>query len=89
MSQIACRGIRGATTSDNNDRESIIDATKKLLESIVNENDLNVDDIAAAFFTTTKASLIANLNLVNCCSLSTEILLSPQAPTKPLVSLLF
>ncbi|MBS96200.1 MAG: chorismate mutase [SAR202 cluster bacterium] len=54
MSQIACRGIRGATTSDNNDRESIIDATKKLLESIVNENDLNVDDIAAAFFTTTK-----------------------------------
>lgn len=54
MSQIACRGIRGATTADNNDRESIIDATKELLESIVNENDLNVSDIAAAFFTTTK-----------------------------------
>ncbi|MQG84342.1 MAG: chorismate mutase [SAR202 cluster bacterium] len=54
MAQIACRGIRGATTADNNDRESIIDATKELLESIVNENDLNVDDIAAAFFTTTK-----------------------------------
>tara|TARA_Y100000994_G_scaffold157327_1_gene128914 strand:+ start:976 stop:1356 length:381 start_codon:yes stop_codon:yes gene_type:complete len=54
MAQIACRGIRGATTADNNDRESIIDATKELLESIVNENDLNVGDIAAAFFTTTK-----------------------------------
>ena len=27
MAQIACRGIRGATTADNNDRESIIDAT--------------------------------------------------------------
>lgn len=54
MSQIACRGIRGATTADNNDRESIIDATKELLESIVNENDLDVGDIAAAFFTTTK-----------------------------------
>ena len=54
MAQIACRGIRGATTADNNDRESIIDASKELLESIVNENDLNVDDIAAAFFTTTK-----------------------------------
>ena len=54
MAQIACRGIRGATTADNNDRESIIDATKELLESIVNENDLPVGDIAAAFFTTTK-----------------------------------
>ena len=54
MAQIACRGIRGATTADNNDRESIIDATKELLESIVNENDLTVGDIAAAFFTTTK-----------------------------------
>ena len=54
MAQIACLGIRGATTADNNDRESIIDATKELLESIVNENDLTVGDIAAAFFTTTK-----------------------------------
>ena len=54
MAQIACRGIRGATTADNNDRESIIDATKELLESIVNKNNLNVDDIAASFFTTTK-----------------------------------
>ena len=54
MAQIACRGIRGATTADNNDRESIIDASKELLESIVNENDLTVGDIAAAFFTTTK-----------------------------------
>ena len=54
MAQIACRGIRGATTADNNDRASIIDATKELLESIVNKNNLNVDDIAAAFFTTTK-----------------------------------
>ena len=54
MAQIACRGIRGATTADNKDRESIIDATKELLESIVNENDLTVGDIAAAFFTTTK-----------------------------------
>ena len=40
MAQIACRGIRGATTADNNDRESIIDATKELLESIVNKNNL-------------------------------------------------
>ena len=54
MAQIACRGIRGATTADNNDRESIIDATKELIESIVNKKNLNVDDIAAAFFTTTK-----------------------------------
>lgn len=53
MAQIACRGIRGATTSDANDRDSIIDATKELLESIVKENNLKKEQIAAAFFSTT------------------------------------
>ena len=53
MAQIACRGIRGATTSDANDRDSIIDATKELLESIVKENNLKKEQIAAVFFSTT------------------------------------
>jgi chorismate mutase len=53
MAQIACRGIRGATTSDANDRESIVDATKELLEVIVEQNNLKKEQIAAAFFSTT------------------------------------
>jgi|TARA_B110001454_G_C12682097_1_gene418523 chorismate mutase len=53
MAQIACRGIRGATTSDANDRDSIIDATKELLEVIVEQNNLKKEQIAAAFFSTT------------------------------------
>tara|TARA_B110000263_G_scaffold219068_1_gene206081 strand:- start:271 stop:651 length:381 start_codon:yes stop_codon:yes gene_type:complete len=53
MAQIACRGIRGATTSDANDRESIVDATKELLEVIVEQNNLEKEQIAAAFFSTT------------------------------------
>ena len=45
MAQIACRGIRGATTSDANDRESIVDATKELLEVIVEQNNLEQDEL--------------------------------------------
>ena len=48
------RGIRGATTADRNTKEAIVEATRELLERLVEENDLDVDDLAAAFFTTTE-----------------------------------
>jgi chorismate mutase len=48
-----CRGIRGATTVDHNDREEILAATTELLRLIVLENNLLVDDIASASFTVT------------------------------------
>jgi len=47
------RGVRGATVADENTRESILTATTDLLEALVTANDINVDDIAAAYFTTT------------------------------------
>ena len=47
-----CRGIRGATTVDKNDKESIITASKELLEQIIKANNVNVDDIAMVWFTT-------------------------------------
>ena len=46
-------GIRGATTADANTREAILQATSELLAKLVEDNGLEVDDVAAAFFTTT------------------------------------
>ena len=48
------RGLRGATTADNNTREAILEATRELLEALVDANDVSVDDIAALTFSTTK-----------------------------------
>ena len=48
-----CRGIRGATTVDNNDREEILEATTELLRLMVLENNVLVEDIASASFTLT------------------------------------
>lgn len=48
-----CRGIRGATTASANTREAILEATQEMLEKIVLANDLQVEDIASAIFSTT------------------------------------
>ena len=48
------RGVRGATTADSNSKESILQATKEMLGELVEANDIYVDDLAAAFFTTTE-----------------------------------
>ena len=48
------RGIRGATTTRENTRNAIVEATRDLLEKIVSANDLILDDIAAVIFTTTE-----------------------------------
>lgn len=50
---VRCRGIRGATTVDANTPEAILDATTELLSEIVRANDVHIEDIASAFFTTT------------------------------------
>ncbi len=48
------RGLRGATTADNNTREAILEATRELLEALVDANDVTADDIAAVTFSTTR-----------------------------------
>ena len=47
------RGIRGATTADTNSKEAILEATKELLGRLVEANDIDVRDVAAAYFTAT------------------------------------
>lgn len=51
---LGVRGIRGATTSDSNSRDSILRATTEMLENITTANKIKVDEIAAAIFTTTE-----------------------------------
>lgn len=48
-----CRGIRGATTVTENTREAILEATRDLLRKMIDSNEIDVDDIACAYFTTT------------------------------------
>ena len=49
-----CRGVRGAITVDANTPERILEATTELLQEIMRANDLRVEDVASAFFTTTR-----------------------------------
>ncbi len=48
-----CRGLRGATTANDNSADAILAATRELLERLMARNHLNVADIASAFFTVT------------------------------------
>ncbi|HMP05961.1 MAG TPA: chorismate mutase [Lacipirellulaceae bacterium] len=48
-----CRGVRGATTVDRNEREEILAATRQLLALMIRTNGIEARDVASAFFTTT------------------------------------
>jgi chorismate mutase len=50
---IMCRGVRGAITVSLNSEDAILSATRELLETILVANDMNADDIASIYFTTT------------------------------------
>ncbi len=49
---MAVRGIRGAITVDENEREAILEGTRELLQAMVEENGVAADDIASCHFTT-------------------------------------
>lgn len=48
-----CRGVRGATTVTENDKDSILNATRELLFIMVRSNNIDPADVASAIFTTT------------------------------------
>ena len=48
-----CRGVRGATTVDKNAREDILEATKELLQRMIEANGIKREDVASVIFTTT------------------------------------
>lgn len=47
------RGIRGAITVDADSPDAIVSATKRLLSSMVAQNDVDLDDIASVLFSLT------------------------------------
>lgn len=48
------RGVRGAITVEANSVEAILEATRELLDAMLKANEIEVDDLASAFFTTTQ-----------------------------------
>jgi len=48
-----CRGVRGATTIENNTRDDVLQATQQLLALIIRRNQIIADDVASATFTVT------------------------------------
>ncbi len=49
-----CRGIRGATTVENNTGKEILEATKELLGLLIDANRIDKNEVASAIFTTTE-----------------------------------
>jgi chorismate mutase len=49
----ACRGVRGATTVEENSADAIWSATRQLLQAVLEANDIQEDDVASVIFTTT------------------------------------
>lgn len=50
---MVCRGVRGATTAEENTRESILASTRELLKEMRDANDILSQDICSVIFTTT------------------------------------
>ena len=48
-----CRGLRGATKSEDNTAEDIYAATREMLERLIEANDIEERDVAMAYFTVT------------------------------------
>lgn len=51
---LVCRGIRGATTVEQNSRDAILQATRQLLALMIRRNEIDSRDVASAIFTVTK-----------------------------------
>lgn len=47
------RGVRGAVRVSKNNAEEILNATQELLKKMIHDNEIAIEDIAGAFFTTT------------------------------------
>lgn len=54
MGVLMCRGVRGATTVEANDREQILRATRQLLALMIRINGIRREDVGCATFTVTK-----------------------------------
>lgn len=51
---LVCRGVRGATVAAENSKEAILAATRELLYVMIRANGIRSEDVASAYFTTTR-----------------------------------
>jgi chorismate mutase len=49
-----CRGVRGATTADENSKDAILTATRQLLALMIRINGIEPDHVASAIFSLTR-----------------------------------
>lgn len=49
-----CRGVRGATTADENSKDAILAATRQLLALMIRMNGIEPDHVASAIFSLTR-----------------------------------
>lgn len=49
-----CRGVRGATTVQENTRDAILKATRQMLALMIRRNQIEAADISSAIFTVTR-----------------------------------
>ena len=50
---MTCRGVRGATTVEENTREAILRGARQLLALMIRRNDIESEDVASAIFSVT------------------------------------
>ena len=50
---MAVRAIRGATQVDADDREQVLEATRELVQTVMDRNDLDAEDLVSILFTAT------------------------------------
>ncbi|HKJ69902.1 MAG TPA: chorismate mutase [bacterium] len=50
---LMCRGVRGATTVESNDRQEILDRTEELLRQMIESNGIEPEHVGSVIFTTT------------------------------------
>jgi chorismate mutase len=53
MGVLMCRGVRGATTVQQNTAEEIVSATAELLQKMIDTNGIEEEHVASVIFTTT------------------------------------
>lgn len=51
---MAVRGVRGATTVDNDSADEVIAVTRELMIQLIEANDIDPEEVAGAWFTTTR-----------------------------------
>jgi chorismate mutase len=84
------RGIRGATTVQENSREEILSATHEVLQAMISDNGVSEDDISAIFFTTTRdlnaefpaAAARIHMGWTNAALMSSHEMDVPDSPQK-------